>query len=201
MNPPNDLVSLSDAASMSERSTRTLRRWIQQGKLSRHEGHPQDNGGSAPVLVSTSELLGHIASTGQEPRVDVSDTPGHPQSDTPDTRGQVGGGAVATQVDSVHLELATLRGELEQVRLAGELQAVRTERNSLALRLEETERRRRDEVAELRADLEDWRERHDAVRAELDALRKLSRSQSRGWWTRLLGGPVAAIPNFDEVQS
>jgi len=44
------------------------------------------------------------------------------------------------------------------------------------------------QLADTRADLDDWRERHDARAAELAATQA---ERGLPWWRRLLGGPVA----------
>ena len=188
---PDDLVPLADAARMSERSTRTLRRWVTAGKLQRFEGPPPDNGGSGVALVSASAVHALVITEGQSARQAELVTGGH-------TAGQVQGRGVSerpdimdTRQDSAAAELAELRGRIVEAELRGQVATLRAELASQADRMADL----RGQVTDARATAEDWRARHDAARAELDALRStLHQRDGVPWWRRLLGGPVAGLP-------
>lgn len=111
-----ELLTLSAAAKVCERSVSTLRRWIQDGRLRDHRT-PGDT--RSPVMVDKAQLL--ALCSGQTPRVL---TPGQPV----DTHEHPSGGqgeAVALQrlvdelasdkrrlvaeVDRLHFEVAELR--------------------------------------------------------------------------------------------
>lgn len=192
---PDDLVSLRDAATMVERDKRTLRRWVQAGKLERFEGPPPDNGGSGVTLVRRSELLALVASTGQEPRRTLAETPVTPSLAGMDNKGA----DVPDNGGDVAVELQRLRGELALARLQAELAAIAVERDTLAQRLEASTGRLQDEsrrhldlAADLRAERDEWKDRHDAVRAELDTLRHaMVAREGLPWWRRMLDGPGA----------
>ena len=158
---PSDLVTLADAARMSGRSVATLRRWLRDGSLTRYEGDTPDRGGSAPALVSSSELRGHLAS-GVAPVA----SPGRPP-------------AAAAVVSSDAVRIAELEGRaaVVEAQLVAERRRVadlERERDRLAL-----------DLADARTTRDDWQARHDAVRSELDAERQRSRT---AWWRNLLPG-------------
>ena len=185
---PDDLVPLTDAARMVERSARTLRRWVTAGKLQRFEGPPPDNGGSGVALVSARAVHALVVAEGQEAR-----QPG------PDTAGQGQGRGGAPQPDIMDkgpdtpaaVQLAELRAAVTEADLRGQLATVRAERDALADRLADL----RGQVTDARATAEDWRARHDAARAELEGLRQeLHQRGGVSWWRRLIGGPVAGLP-------
>ena len=199
---PSDLVPLAEAARVAERSERSIRRWMSAGKLTRHEGPPPGHGGAAPVLVSTSELMGVLAVSGQKARVEPElDTPGH----HPDIVSGNTPGMTDTRVDTpsdTAILVAELRGQLEVAELRAELAKITAERDALqgqvvtmAKRHAAEMNRGETETAHLRADVKDWRERHDAREAELRAVRGLT---GRSWWQRLLPGPTAS-PAWEEA--
>lgn len=187
---PNDLVSLPEAAKMIERSPRTIRRWITDGRLARYEGQPPEHGGSAPALVSTSDLLAQVADKKQQPRVD---RPGHGV----DTGGSQTGGEVDTHapdvsIRPVDLRLVELEAQVRQTELTGRVQLLEAQ---LEASLDQADAYR-EMLIELRRDRDDWRERHDATRAELTALRALMMNrEGLPWWRRLLGGPTPELPD------
>lgn len=191
---PNDLISMARAATIAERSERTIRRWTspEVGKLQRWEGHPPDTGGPAPVLVSERQLMVVLATSGQKPRPSVPDTPDTPLDTTPAEPPDM----AARAPDSV--QVAQLRGQLQAAELRAELAAVTAERDGLAglvddLREQVSEQRRRWNIErqDHRSDLERERERVMALEAELKAMRG---SHGLPWWRKLIGGPVAQLP-------
>ena len=186
---PNDLIGITRAAAIAERSERTIRRWASPsvGKLRRWVSQPPDRGGPAPVLVSERELMTVLAVSGQEPRTTAQVTPAdsHPAR-PPDV--------AARPPDSVHV--AVLEGRLQVAELAAELAAVQAERDGLARQIEdlrsqvEEQRRRWDlERTDHRTDLDAERDRSRALVAELMALREI---EGVSWWRKLISGPTAA---------
>ena len=187
------LISISEASSMSERDVTTIRRWVRAGKLTAHVGPVAARGGRASTLIDRVELMSHLVISGAQPREieklsnenDDLVTKGHSRS--------VGDRTIF----SAELEAAELRGRLvaaealrDVARLTAEGDGLRRQAEDLRVQVE-SERRRADELhAELRSDLMDSRDHIKALRAELSALRALG---GGSWWTRLLGGPVAAI--------
>lgn len=185
------LISLAEASRVSERSDRTIRRWIGRAKLTRHEGDPPGHGGPAPVLVDKNELMILLASSGQQPslRGDSSPSPEAPDTMTPPTPG-----TTRTHLDST-IKIIELEAQLSTAELRAELVQVTTERDALRLQVDghnATLARLATHLNQMRDDLKDWRDRHDAKEAELRALRS---SSGIPWWRRLVGGPVAALEN------
>lgn len=198
---PDDLISIPRAATIAERSERTVRRWAspEVGKLQRWEGELPVTGGPAPVLVSEKELMVLLASSGQKPRESKVPSP-----DTTQDTALTGAQDTPTSApDSV--QVAVLEGRLQVAEVRAELGVVTAERDGLVGQvqdLREQLRQMRDQVAdlhrrsdtahaELRSDLVEERDRSRALEAELTALRQL---HGASWWRKLLGGPVAALP-------
>lgn len=184
-----DLIDVAEAARVAERSDATIRRWMRDGLLARHEGPTPEHGGSAPVLVDRNELLTYLASSGQQPRVSRED-PGVT------LEGSARGNMNVAPPSSVELELVELRARLATAELEGRLNTQLAEvRGELAAARAELEAVRRQvnqldhELVDARRDRDDWRDRHDAREAELSALRS---SGGGSWWRRLLGGPTIA---------
>lgn len=178
-----DLLTLAEAATASERSPSTIRRWLRTGALTRHEGPIPEHGGSPPVLVNRTELLGLLATTGQKPR----EPDGHPADAHPGAPVVTTSPAMVDTPSRDAIRLAELEGRLalaelraDLVRAEAELEASRREAHQLEAL-----------VAELRRDRDDWRDRHDARAAELRAVAEAS---GTSWWRRLLGGPVVSMP-------
>ena len=197
----SELITLADAAKRSQRSASTLRRWVRGGKLTRHEGEPSSYGGSAPLLIDTQELMVLLVVSEQEPRVhQVSTpvaTPGIHAEHAPVHQMPTAPTDHATQV-----ELTRLRGQLEAAELRTELAKLTAERDALqgqvvtmAKRHAAEMNRVETETANLRADVQDWRERNDAREAELRAMRGMT---GTSWWRRLLPGPTAS-PSWEEA--
>lgn len=165
---PGDLIRLSEAQVVAQRSERTVRRWLQEGRLRRWEGDPPAGGGSAPVLVSRSELLAVSAAGGHAPRVDEDR---HPARGGPDT----------------------LRGELVSVDSARRVAEERVRGlERLVAALESEVRELRQALAAARDDVRVAGDRVGAAEAEVRALRaelmKATGAADRpGWWRRLLG--------------
>lgn len=162
---PVDLITLREAADLTQRAPRTLRRWLEAGRLRRWEGTPPSGGGSAPVLLSRAEVLGVLATTDQPPRVE---TPARP------------GGAASEVGDQRLLHLV----EVEGARRVAEARAEGLER--MVAMMEAELRDLRLQAAGLRDDLRVSRERVTAMEAELRAERSRSR-EGGGLWRRLLG--------------
>lgn len=188
---PGDLISIVRAAAIAERSERTIRRWASAdgGKLQRWEGQPPVTGGPAPVLVSERQLMELLATSGQEPRLTVSDAPDTPEDIEPAPASDM----AARSSDTV--QVVRLQGRLEAAELRAQIAALRAERDGLARLAEDLrdlvdqERRRWElERADHRTDLEAERERSRALEHELRATRAL---QGVPWWRKMLGGPVA----------
>lgn len=171
-----ELVPLDEAAVMSERSPSTLRRWIRDGKLTRHEGPPRAEGGSAQVLIERDELMAHLAVSGQQPKESTPVQEEEQVSIEPPATG------VHAGVHQAELKILRLEGELQAERLRGQLQALQMERDALKEELLRERQRATLETNELRDERDGWRDRHDAVRAELDA----RRASGWSWFPRLL---------------
>jgi hypothetical protein len=174
----SDLVSLELAARLATRDTRTIRRWLTSGRLTRHEGTPPARGGPRPVLVSRSELLAYLAQSAVEPRPSRLATPAPsvtPGRALPDPARPADPSPLAAE-----LEVVRLRGELEAARLAGriaELEARLGATLDLVTRVE-------GQLAEARLDLQAAADRATRAEAEARALRALG---GIPWWRRLLG--------------
>lgn len=177
--PPTKLT-LAQAATMAERAPATLRRWIREGKLTRHYGAIPEAGGSAPVQVDQDELFTLLATSGQKPRVH-----GSVQQDTPPEHDPVRT-VDHDQVIALQLEVAELRGKLALANAQGCASAQRAER--LEQQLDEERRRNDQRHAELRADLALERDRTQALGAEIRALRV---EKGVPWWRALFGPPAA----------
>jgi len=183
----DDLLSISDAAKLSERSSSTIRRWIRDGKLTGHDGGAPAHGGSARVLVRRGDLTGLLAQSGQTPRSTGDSAPVHEVVETP------GVADLSTVV-----QLMELRFDVERVKLTHQAD---TARLRLAHALEQLNESKRETVTEreeghlMRLERDDWRNRHDALAAELKAMRQASGNRQT-WWQKLLGGP-AELPDFE----
>ena len=90
-------------------------------------------------------------------------------------------------------EVSELRTELAKT--TAELEALRGQVVTMAKRHAAEMNRTETELAHLRSDVSDWRDRHDAREAELRAIRGIT---GRSWWQRLLPGP-AASPAWEEA--
>jgi hypothetical protein len=199
MATPDDLVSLDVAAKMAQRSPRTIRRWTSVGHLTRYDGPTPPGGGSALALVSTSELLGYLATSEQQPRHDADgERAGQGEDTRTETRVDVPAMQADTHPDAARI--ARLEAAVEVATLRGRVDTLTAERNALRDQVENLEAMHGREVATLRDALDTaredgaaWRARAVAVEAELRQLR-----QERGlpWWRRLLGGPAPEPPEL-----
>lgn len=168
-----DLVDIHAASAIAERSETTIRRWIRDGHLTRHEAPAPPHGGSPAVLVSSRELLAHLVTIGQQPKPDDDDPGDHPGDDPTDTHR-----------DTMAIRLAVLEAEAV---LRAEISTLRVAEAGLRAALDAAEGRATRAEVELvgaRVERDDWRARHDARAAELAALRSLASP----WWRRMLGG-------------
>ena len=199
---------MATAEKVSERSRPTLRRWIKAGELTRYEGDAPAHGGSPIALVSRAELLKLLVSKGQTPRpVDDPptdqpiETPRRPDSGEPEQpRSPVApderptDAALVEEVRRLRMaaEVASVRAEAERIkleaekavevaRLSGELAGVRAELAAERQRLADLQQ----QLAAAVLDRDDWKGRHDAARAEAEALRGAA---GLPWWRRLLTG-------------
>jgi len=104
---------------------------------------------------------------------------------------------VSEEMHRLQVELAAARSAAEVARLEGEVQAglhqVAAEGRIIDQQVSEIAQLRT-QLVDLRADRDDWRERHDARASELAAIQGLLQAErGRSWWQKLLGGPVAEI--------
>ena len=180
---PNDLINVQTAAKMSQRSTRTIRRWFSPsvGKLTRYEGAPPEDGGPACVYVSAQELMNLLATSRQKPRVSAPDS-------VADMSTQDGVAILDKSLDtSSRTEIKLLQKQLEFATEKTELQLqmVEAEKQHLQRELLNTQNR----VTELREDFLEARDRANALEAENRALRA---AQGLSWWQRMIGGPAPA---------
>lgn len=193
---PEDLIGLAEAATVAERTSATVRRWVRSGALTRYEGAPASHGGSPVVLVSREELLGYLAETSQKPRTQAKPSPIQAPPVT-----QVSTGETAQPSDLIiadlraQLALAGMRAELAKT--AAALEAERT-----------TVSRLQNDLAQMKTDLAEARDELTAsesrARALADQLRqadvraaiaeqRAAFEAGRSWWRRLIGGPVAEL--------
>lgn len=180
----DDLVPLATAATMADRSVRTLRSWVKAGSLTRWEGVLPASGGSAPVLISKAQLLTWLAASGIQPRPEAG---GDKQVEEvsiklePATRAATSGmlppGSEA-EVLRVKLHAAetiaaererriTLEGRLATAaaELEAKLAAANDRANALRLELDRT----RSDLVGARSDISEWKQRYDAQGSELAA--------------------------------
>ena len=168
----DDLLKLKDAAQLVGKSTATIRRYIRDGRLDRHEGVQDGSGGSPPVLVSQSQLLSLIGST-------LSLQGDHEKKD----RDVQASKEERVQDAFEHLlRIATLEGQVNTLtaQLEASERALMTEKDSNSALVRELQQ----SLYEAREDAKDWKGRADAKDAELKAL------NGRSWFARLLTGPT-----------
>ncbi len=201
---PDKRLTLPEAACASERSISTLRRWLQQGKLTRFEGEPPVHGGSRPTLIDRSELMIHLASTGQTPQIQpplprVSTEIPHQASTDVDA-------AIDKPISMVDAELWVLKErlaaahEIAQVKLDaahGQLNTAQATITSLEIRLQE-ETRRLEQERQQRADAE---LRCKQLEIDLDRFKAWLQLPFWARWTTTqpIAGLICAEPN-DSVQ-
>lgn len=151
---PTDLMTYDDAAVLVDRSRNTIRHWARAGQLKSWAEVEGDK--NSRRLVSRAAVLALAVQTGKAIH------PGGPGRNDP---------------PPAEIELRVCRAELEGARAEltatkGMLESERS-RAAVLTELVETERLR---VAE-------WKDRADALSAELTAVRAL---QGLPWWKRLL---------------
>jgi len=199
------LVPMSEAAAMSERSVATIRRWIKAGKLTRHQEAAPARGGSARVLVDSTELMKLLANTGQAPADHTltvkPDTPHKGDTTRPDTGDHARvatPGAIQIMRLEHQLELQNMRTEIIKANNERAVQAIQVD--ALKETITRLERQHSTTLTQLSAtliekknEINDWTDRYFAIKAELDALRKLTSAPQVPWYRRLLGAPVAVI--------
>lgn len=113
-----ELVTLKDAAAMSERSARTIRRWVKQGVLS--DRRPSGAPTTAPLLLDAGELRTHLvtmstapATASGAPHERVSGAPSATEGqDIPESERAV----LQRLVDTLESERDHLRRQVEQLR-------------------------------------------------------------------------------------
>ena len=199
---PTDLLTTKEAATISERTPRTIRRWTTEGHLQSYPGPSSVKGGPPSLLVSKADLMKHLAVSGQEP----AKTPLMPMSakgDATEGRSDEPQGDTTANVRQ-QVELVELRGQLETERvrreveqLRGELAALEAQKvaaderaNALGLELDRT----RFDLAGARGDVNEWKERYDAQASELAATRALLQQEhGMSIWQRLISGPTKAL--------
>ena len=195
---PLDLIDLNEASNVSERTTRTLRRWLKDGRLKKWDGDIQHSG-HARVLVSKAELMTLLVVNDQRPRPaegvkgdkSRNDTIVKPDTGKPDTTAS---GSVMPNVtpDAIAMEqeinrlrheaaIQELTAAMDRQRLEAEVKRVQIQSELTAA--VQTIAKLRQETERLQSDMDDWRDRHDAREAELNALRS---AVGLPWWRRLL---------------
>ena len=170
------LVTIPVAAQIAERSHKTIRRWIKDGKLTRHYG-VSANGGTAPILVDQNDLLRCLTEGGQQPKNRATRPPPDPP---PSTAGELG------ELEHLRGQLLQAESAVELVRSEGRVIALEVELSGVRERLEDLERQlhgAKSREESLRLEVNDWKDRHDAKEAELNALRS---AVGLPWWRRLL---------------
>lgn len=184
---PEDLIDYAEAATIAERSQPTIRRWVSSGALTRYEGSQPEHGGSPRAYVSRGELLAHLIASGQQPRASqppqVPDD--HPSAIIKSDNKEINTPLTADNqvITQLKLELAAARAEADRAELAGELAATRAELAGVQALVVEL----RQQLASAHTDRGEWRERYDAARAEIEALRTVA---GLPWYRRLLSGPL-----------
>jgi hypothetical protein len=166
------LLTVKEASVIAERSDKTVRRWIRQGKLKKYE-QGSEGGGSPLVLIDQAELLNLLVSTGQAP----VDHPHDQVSDHPHDH------PVAPSMEVQELQMRLLKSEAAtvQAELQGALNTAQTELELWKTRARESETR--EQAA--RSEIQEWKDRHDQLAAELKVLRA---QQGLSWWQKLLPG-------------
>lgn len=177
----DDLVPLAEAARRMGRSVATIRRWVRDGHVTRHEGPPAPGGGSPLALVAMHEVLTYAAAAGLladpgggRPAAELEDV-------APDEAPPLVWDGAAAEAARLRVELAEARAAVAVAELRGEVARLTAERDALSAALTRAEAAAED----ARREREHWRELAGARAAELDALRALS---GRPWWRALLGG-------------
>ncbi len=166
MSTPADLIGVREAAQLVDKSVSTIRRWLRYDRLTRYKGDAPTSGGHASTLVSQAQLLavaGRMA-------VEHPPAPGEPvQATTVDT-------STAVRVAELQGEVSPLRAQLDAMTGAQERERAQ---------YEDRLRQGRADLESARMDVADWRDRHDAIAAELAELRARA---GRPWWRALLAG-------------
>jgi hypothetical protein len=185
----DELLTVSAAAKVAERSEATIRRWLRAGVLPSTAGEPPTGGGHAPSLVRAGDLFAYLASSGQQPRQLASAQPDEGRTVARSTSEHDDG--AAGEVSALRLEVERARMDAERARMEGQLGTLRAELAAAVARVELVEGERSRLAAlldEARRERDDWRARADAATVELRAERERT---GRPWWRRLLPGPVA----------
>ena len=190
---PSQTLTVQEAATTSERSESTIRRWLREGTLTRHAGPIPPRGGSASIRIDSEELFAHLAMSGQVPRESTAIQPSERVSTEP------GVGTEHTP-SSVEIEVAVLREQLGSERLRGQVSTLQSELESAQRELMQA----RHALEDMRRTRDDWRDRYDASEAEQKALRaSLQAREGLPWWRKLIGtsssstalsGPIGEIP-------
>ena len=60
---PTDLITIADAAQLSDRGKSTVRLWVRKGLVSGHKKNAANK--NSPLLVSRSEIMAHLAMNGK----------------------------------------------------------------------------------------------------------------------------------------
>ena len=173
-------VTISEAVTISERSDKTLRRWLQRGRLTRHEG-VSANGGTPPILIDRDELMLSLVQAGQQPRPVTTQRRSPPDQVRPPIVDYV-------REHNLEVQLAQAKAATEIARAEGKVVALEVELSVVRDRLADMERQvhqaaTREEMHRL--EVSDWKDRLDAKEAELAALRA---QRGLSWWHRLLPG-------------
>lgn len=159
-------ITLAQAAKALGLSTRTLRRRVEEGKLSATK---EQRGEREVWTVDGAELARYAQSTGQTMTLAAiaADDSGHEMADAASAASPVGGMPVFVNESAAALAAELDMMRQEKVALEAQAAALTTERDWLRARVEQAEQER------LRL---------------LDALPKALPPARRSWWTRLFRG-------------
>lgn len=179
-----DMLTLKEAAVVADRSEYTIRSWVREGLLERHEGPKREGGGSPPILVRYADLIGVLVEKGINPKAASKED----MEDEDEDEGElIELGSDNWKVESYDpTELMTLKEQLWQARV--ELERERGAKGAAEAKLEQMGfqvAQLQHSLASSQEDAKDWRERHDARETELKALRE---TMGRPGWRRLLTG-------------
>jgi hypothetical protein len=189
MDEHSTLLSLAAAAAYAERSPATLRRWIRDGKLTKHQGPAPEGGGHPPALIERAELVALLVASEQKPRGETARTIEHSPVRAVDGDEHLPSQDERSPSGVAHLaalEVERLKGALEATKLRGALEAEQARCEALREQLaqaRETGAAYRQARDDAQAERDDWRARHDALASELAALREV---RAMPWWRRLL---------------
>lgn len=169
---PDDLIPVSEAARLVDRSVSTLRAWVRASELQGYyedPNHPENS----RLMVSRRALIALASQRKSTSPPRPAPGPRTPEETTPSVSTPATQAPIPAQVSVLVAELDGARALLEAVRA----QLVATEARSRTLE---------DQVRTERQRAEEWKGRATAIDAELRALKERERLPI---WRRLLTGP------------